>query len=133
MSVLLLPTSRDVVAAWLLRVGLAVASQMSVDDAKAKVEVMAFDLVVEFPVAVFSDKTRRRAMRRFKWFPSYAELAELLDLEAGRLRRAQKRLKVLAGVATPAREGSQAPSPDVTDDGKEAIDRHGAWLLAPKD
>ena len=76
------PSSRndggETAAKWLSTLGLLVAGRMATADARARLSAFG-PLLADYPVRVFTMETLREAARRFKWFPSYAELAELLD------------------------------------------------------
>lgn len=86
---------------WLARLGMAVASNLSPAEAMGKIEAIAGDLAADYPAAVFTDETRRKAMRAFKWFPSYSELAELLDPEKEKLLRIQRHLEAVIKAGKP--------------------------------
>lgn len=94
-------TPKRLVVEWLARLGMAVASNLSPDEAMGKIEAIAGDLAADYPAAVFTDETRRKAMRAFKWFPSYSELAELLNIERSKLRRMQRQLEALVKATQP--------------------------------
>lgn len=94
-------TPKRLVAEWLARLGMAVASNMGADEAMGKIEAIAGDLAADYPAGVFTDETRRKAMRAFKWFPSYSELAEILDPEKSKLRRLQRNLEALVRAGRP--------------------------------
>jgi hypothetical protein len=96
------PAAQATIAPWLNRLGAMVASNMSADEARVKAGLMASNLAAEFPIGVFTPETLRAAAREFKWFPSYAELAEYLDREARKLRRLRDRLEAVAGTAKAA-------------------------------
>lgn len=95
------PAKRAVVATWVAKLGAMAAGRMSADEAQVKVELLSSELCEEYPVGVFTPETLRAAARAFKWFPSYAELAEQLDIEARKLKRLRERLETLARPATP--------------------------------
>lgn len=87
---------------WVVSLGLLTAGRASsAEDVKLKAGAYA-SMMVEYPAAVLNRDTLRRAADAFKFFPSYAEVAERLDIEAGRLRREQTKLKKLAAGNAPA-------------------------------
>ena len=90
------PASLRTVAPWLVRLGIAAAGSLGQDEAQAKVQALACDLCEEYPEGVFTDETRRKVARACKWFPSYAELAEILDRQTKALKTRHGRLRVLA-------------------------------------
>lgn len=103
-------TPKRLVMEWLARLGMAVASNLSPDEAMGKIEAIAGDLAADYPAGVFTDETRRKAMRAFKWFPSYSELAELLDMEKSKLRRLQRKLEALAAAGKPKAPQKEGPT-----------------------
>lgn len=62
---------------WLLTLGLLTAGKMPVDEAKARVAAYA-SLLDDYPDEVFSRQNLKLAAGTFKWFPSFAELTDLL-------------------------------------------------------
>lgn len=86
---------RMLVAHWLTQLGILVAGNMPVADAKAKVAGYVADL--DFPALCFTDATRAAAAREFKWFPSFAELSEFLEKIAKPHRARLYRIKTIAG------------------------------------
>lgn len=94
------------IAAWVGKLGILVAGSMTADDARAKMAGYGSMLAGRYPRALLSRDVLDRCARAFKWFPSYSELADRLDLEHQRLKREQKRLEALVGRA----EGP-APTP----------------------
>lgn len=93
------------IASWVGKLGILVAGSMTADDARAKMAGYGAMLAGQYPRALFSRDVLDRCARAFKWFPSYSELADRLDLEHRKLVREQKRLETLVGRAegaTPA-------------------------------
>jgi len=89
---------------WVVSLGLLTAGRASsAEDVRLKAGAYA-SLMTEYPAAVLNRDTLRRAADAFKFFPSYAEVAERLDAEARRLKREQTKLKKLA-------EGNKPPPP----------------------
>jgi hypothetical protein len=89
------PAPPDAVRKWISTVGALVAGNMSVEDARAKLS--AYTKLLEIPLGVVGDDdSLKRAGRRFKWFPAYAELAEFVDQERSRLDRLATRLRIIA-------------------------------------
>lgn len=102
------PAPQAAILPWINRLGAMVASNMSADEARVKAGLMASNLAAEFPVGAFTPETLRTAARAFKWFPSYAELAEHLDREARKLKRLKDRLERVAGADQQAPARSEA-------------------------
>lgn len=75
---------REATAKWLIRLGTLCAGQTSVADAKLK--IVEYIALLDYPVGCFTDQTLDAAARKFKWLPSYAELTEFLDGEAAAAR-----------------------------------------------
>lgn len=86
-NALSLPARDGLKLQWLTQLGVLVAGTMGANDAKVKLKAMAQDL--EYPAICFTEDTRRDAAKRFKFFPSYAELASFFDefLEPQKQRR----------------------------------------------
>ena len=75
---------REHVRKWLNSLGTLVAGQMPL--AEAKTRVGHYATLMDFPNAVYTRETLKKAGERFKWFPSFAELSELLSGETQKLR-----------------------------------------------
>lgn len=73
----LVPAEGSTVSKWLASLGVLVAGNMPVADAKVKIAIYAPGLV-EVPARAFTRATLYEAGRRFKWWPSFAELSEFL-------------------------------------------------------
>lgn len=84
---------------WLTRLGVLVAGQMPVADAKLRVRAYAIDL--DFPALCFTDQTRVAAAKRFTWFPSFAELSAFFEEYARPQRTRLARLQALASCPLP--------------------------------
>lgn len=89
--------TRVAIVPWISRLGAMTGAPMTADEARVKAELLASNLAEEYPAGVFTPETMRAAAKAFKWFPSYAELCERLDLEARKLRRLKERLSAVAG------------------------------------
>lgn len=79
---------------WLNSLGALVAGKMSLEEARARVEAYA-DLL-DYPAGVFSKATLRRAGEKFTWFPSYAEVNEMLKAEHALLMKRVRRCQQIA-------------------------------------
>ncbi len=93
---LMAPAALRTIVPWLVRLGIASAGALGQDEAQAKVQALASDLCAEYPEGVFTDETRRKVAKACKWFPSYAELAEILDRQAKALKTRHGRLRAVA-------------------------------------
>lgn len=78
---------------WLVKLGLLVAGTMT--EADARVKSAALIDVIDHPSGCFTKHSLRRAAERFKFWPSFAELKELLDEELRRQRVFEIRLRAL--------------------------------------
>lgn len=98
------PCGRETVKDWLNALGVMCAGQMTATDAKAKISVYAANL--DHPALCFTQETLGEAGRKFKWFPSYAEVIEFLDAKARPARALAYRLKKIS--EAPEREHKPA-------------------------
>ena len=98
------PASMADAELWLASLGSLTISRKDADDAEAAIRAMA-GLLDDVPVAVLTQEVLRKAAKKFKWWPSFAELAEFLDTEKAELERRLKRLRSIAE----APETSSAP------------------------
>jgi hypothetical protein len=87
------PAERQLVKDWLLALGTLCAGQMSAADAKTK--IAGYAGLLEHPPLCFTRETLRDAARRFKWWPSFAEIAAFLDEIARPTRHLRARVKAL--------------------------------------
>ncbi len=110
LAVQLSPSPLGVRLHWLSGLGILIAGNMPLDDVKAKVAAYAAGL--SHPSVCFTDETRFAAARRFKWWPSFSELAQFLDGEAAPLR---ERLRRLNRVST-MKAATEAPAPSSPDE-----------------
>ena len=86
---------------WLTTLGTLVAGNMPVQDARAK--LTAYVGLLEMPVGMMTREALDRAGRRFKWFPTYSELAEFVDSEKAALSRNLSRVRAIAGQGEPSK------------------------------
>jgi len=70
------PATEDVKAKWLAQLA-QLCAPVSAEDGLTRLRAIARDL--DHPPLCFTDETRIAAARRFKFFPSFAELAGFLD------------------------------------------------------
>lgn len=70
----------ETIRKWMASLGVMCAGQMSAGDAKAKISV--YVPMLDLPACCFTTETLEDAGRKFKWFPSYGELMELLEPKA---------------------------------------------------
>jgi hypothetical protein len=90
------PCPRETVSKWLATLGVMCAGQqLTAADAKAKIS--AYSAHLNHPASCFTNDTLNEAARKFKWFPSYAEVAEFLDLKAQQQLNMRFRLEKIAG------------------------------------
>ncbi|HXQ41622.1 MAG TPA: hypothetical protein VN821_10155 [Candidatus Udaeobacter sp.] len=95
----LAPASAETMGRWLASLGLLCAGAMAAQEARAKIG--AYASLMDYPPACFTKATLREAGRRFKWLPSYAELAALLDEAAAPARALRDRLRAIAEAPLP--------------------------------
>ncbi len=88
------PADRETVRMWLASLGVMCAGQITAADAKAKIGVYVPNL--DHPASCFTKETLTEAGRKFKWFPSYAEIAEFLDAKARPARTLAFRLRKIS-------------------------------------
>ena len=69
--------SQGLMAEWLGSLGSLVAGQMPA--AEATQRLRAYVAMLDHPAFCFTADTLKDAARRFKWFPSFAEIAEFFD------------------------------------------------------
>ncbi|MDR3439867.1 MAG: hypothetical protein P4L94_24940 [Telmatospirillum sp.] len=95
------PAPPDPVRKWISTLGALVAGNMPVGDARAKLS--AYTRLLDVPLGVVDDDdSLKRAGHRFKWFPSYAELAQFVDEEKYQLDERVRRLQLIAEGPKPA-------------------------------
>lgn len=68
---------QDTIRKWLAALGVLCAGQLTAADAKAKISIYA-PMLREHSAAAFTAATLQRAGKKFKWFPSFAEIDEFL-------------------------------------------------------
>jgi hypothetical protein len=93
------PTMRK----WLATLGTLTAGKVDAEDAATRID--AFVGMLDYPAQCFTKRTLDAAARRFRWFPSFAELAEFLDEQAAPLRTLADRLEQLLQVPATALPG----------------------------
>ena len=89
------PARQSDVELWLASLGSMTAGRKHDDDAEISIQATAA-MLDDMPSAVFTGETLKKALRRFKWWPSFAELSEFLDAEKAPLVMQAKRLRAIA-------------------------------------
>jgi hypothetical protein len=97
------PAGARVVAAWLAPLLLLVAKAPTGDAARITVRAMA-DALADLPACCWTPDTLREAARTFKWWPSVAEVAELVQTRSEQLRKERTALSRM--LHAPTRRGS---------------------------
>ena len=122
------PAETGDIRAWLLALGNAVAASSGLTAAAVEVKLSALlGLLDDYPAGTFSKAALRRAAKRFKFFPSFAELDDLLAEEAAELREKRKRLHTIATTRPGARamlarqRQDDAPPPPATEEEKARV------------
>lgn len=95
---------------WLLELGNLCAS-VSRSDAEVATKVQMILKVCDLPRFCFTPATLVEAAQTFKFFPSYAELYELLNAHVNRERARYRKLRALASVST-GDQSDRTPPPD---------------------
>lgn len=94
------PAPEHVKLRWLTQLGTLTAGSSTVEEALTRIKAYARDL--DHPAFCFTDSSRVDAARRFKFWPSFAELARFLDEVAQPHRERLQRLRRIgAGDALP--------------------------------
>lgn len=94
---LLVRAPDHLVNSWLNALGTLMAGQMTAGDAKVK--IAAYAGLLDHPSLCYTQQTLAAAGRKFKWWPSFAELAEFLDDIAREPRRHATRINALANTS----------------------------------
>ncbi len=98
------PAPEALVLRWLTALGTLTATRP--DEADASGKVRAYAAMLELPASAFTRRSLDAAARRFRFFPSYAELTEHLEAETADARRTRHQLRRLA--ALPVADSSPA-------------------------
>lgn len=101
---------------WLQRVNLGMSQPASTTDFDARMPVIS-DAIMGFMAGVFTIETSLEAIRRFKWFPGGAELAEFLETKASQIRFAEWQLRQVAEFV----DRRPPPKPAPTQAEKDAV------------
>jgi hypothetical protein len=111
----------DTIRKWLASLGVMCAGQMSATDAKAKMAVLA--PMLKHPGSSFTEDTLREAARKFKWFPSFAEVDEFLDKKSRPIKALSYRLQRI--IAAPERKPQNNTKAwrDMTQEERDAFDQ----------
>lgn len=100
------PAGEDLKARWLAQLAQLCAGTSSAEDGLTRLRAIARDL--DHPPLCFTDDTRIAAARKFKFFPSFAELSGLLDAVRHPYRDRLDRLRRLGPAQAPAQGESEA-------------------------
>ena len=117
---LLKPADEKLVRNWLGRLGVLCAGQMTSADAKIKIE--NYVPLLKCPASVLNQHTLEDAGRRFKWFPSYAEIAEFIDGKTWVMRKLAARLKMLSETTPQLEHQPGSDWKTLSQEQKDAID-----------
>ena len=85
------PAPRQTVERWIEALGALTAAPQGEDEAARKTR--AYAAMLEFPPQAFSRRSLDTAARKFRFFPSYAELAEHLEAETADLKTTRHQLR----------------------------------------
>lgn len=114
------PAPAEVVERWLEALGTLVSAAPG--EAEAARKIRAMSVMLEFPARCFNRASLDAAARRFKFFPSYAELCEHLEAEASELKRLRHDLRRLRALPI----ADEAPPPrysDLPPDHRQRVDK----------
>jgi len=122
--------TRDRVAQWFGTACLNVANPGNAQEARERLTGLISDASEDYPAGVFQRRSVKRARRLWRFLPSYAEAAELLDDELRSLRDRRWRLRVLAGedrVAYLPRRGDRNERPVSDEERANTLALIHAW------
>lgn len=115
-----LPPKPGIVVRWLNSLGILTAGRISAEDAELKVG--AYASILDFPSGCYTQHSLKRAAETFKFWPSMAELTELLKDEERRIHVDKHRLSIIA------KPPEKKPEVKTVDRSDEAIARWNASL-----
>lgn len=114
------PAPIDLVKRWLEALGALVAAAPGEAEAARKIHAMA--TMLEFPASAFNRASLNAAARKFRFFPSYAELCEHLEAETAEAKRLRHQLR--RAVALPVAEHQpRGRWSEMTDEQRAEFDR----------
>jgi len=99
------PATANHCARWLASLGNLVAGQMSAQDVRDKLTAYAGNL--DYPAGLYTQDSLKAAGKRFKWFPSFAELTEFLDARKADMEAELSRCRA---IARGGNDGGSAPA-----------------------
>lgn len=102
---------------WLAQLAKLTGGNASLAEILERIKALAADL--DYPALCFTDATRRDAAYRFKFFPTFAELARFLEEVQAPYRDRVRRLKRVAGANVEAEQRGRAWH-ELTDDERRA-------------
>jgi len=85
------PAPQATVERWLGALGTLVAGQLSAEDARTR--IAAYAAMLNYPRHAYTRSSLDAAARSCKWFPSYAEVCQLLDAEVAAAHRQRHLLR----------------------------------------
>lgn len=94
------PAAEGVALRWITALGTLTATRPEEADALGKAR--AYAAMLEFPASAFNRASLDAAARKFRWFPSYAEVCEHLEAETAEAKQMRHRLRRL--VALPVQD-----------------------------
>lgn len=119
------PAPEPLVLRWLTALGTLTATKP--DEADATGKARAYATMLEYPASAFTKASLAVAARKFRWFPSFAEVCEHLEAETAETKRVRHQLRRL--LAQPV-EDDRPPVrySELTDDQRAEVDRQLAKL-----
>lgn len=114
------PAPIDLVKRWLEALGALVAAAPGEAEAARKIHAMA--TMLEFPASAFNRASLNAAARKFRFFPSYAELCEHLEAETAGTKTLRHQLRRLVALPVSERQAGTRWS-ELTPEQRAEFDR----------
>ena len=96
------PAPEGLALRWLTALGTLTATRP--DEADAAGKARAYATMLEFPTSAFNRRSLDAAARKFRFFPSYAELCEHLEAETAEAKRIRHQLRRLIALPVEDRQ-----------------------------
>ena len=119
------PAPEALALRWLTALGTLTATRT--DEADATGKARAYATMLEYPASAFTKASLGVAARKFRWFPSFAELCEHLEAETAEAKRLRHQLRRV--LALPVQDDRPPPRySELSDDQRAEVDRQLAKL-----
>jgi hypothetical protein len=114
------PAPEALALRWLTALGTLTATRT--DEADATGKARAYATMLEYPASAFTKSSLGVAARKFRWFPSFAELCEHLEAETAETKRLRHQLRRV--MALPVQDDSPPPRySDLPPDQRQRVDK----------